>query len=80
MKRLIMMLIFILEVNAEQFTFREPDVIKNRKMMIEMSDSEYTVSMLSYKKYSKVIVDFPDITVGSIRKVSILVDGVEFIE
>lgn len=49
-------------------------------MMIEMSDAEYTISMLSYKKYSKVIVDFPDITVGSIRKVSILVDGVEFLE
>ena len=80
MKRLIIMFILILEVSAEQFTFREPNVIKNRNMMIEMSDNEYTVSMLSYKKYSKVIVDFPDITVGSIRKVSILVDGVEFIE
>ena len=79
MKRLIIMLILILEVSAGTFEFREPNVIKNRKMMIEMSDTEYTVSMLSYKKYSKVIVDFPDITVGSIRKVSILVDGVEFI-
>lgn len=80
MKILLVMLMLILEMNAGTFVFREPNVIKNRKMMIEMSDAEYTISMLSYKKYSKVIVDFPDITVGSIRKVSILVDGVEFLE
>ena len=80
MKILLVMLMLILEVSAGTFVFREPNVIKNRKMMIEMSDAEYTISMLSYKKYSKVIVDFPDITVGSIRKVSILVDDVEFLE
>ena len=80
MKILLVMLMLILEMNAGTFVFREPNVIKNRKMMIEMSDAGYTISMLSYKKYSKVIVDFPDITVGSIRKVSILVDDVEFLE
>ncbi len=79
-KRLIVMIILMKVIVGEEFKFGYPNPIKDRIQMVEMYSEEYNIAMIAYTKSSELIVSFPDIYVGRIRKAVIYVNDLIYVE